>query len=187
MFKEEKTSQIAATFVSMEGGIIPHLKLIKLIYIADRESMKRTGFPLTFDQMKSLPHGPILDNTLSHIDNQSTARNASYPSWKSKIINKGQYNVELVNPNFEISSLSEDDLNVLKDVYSEYGHCTKYQLRDITHNPIKFPEWHDPKGSSSLIQYEDIFLSFGKSQKKAVLMADQIKSLQAADNIFDSL
>ena len=187
MYREEKTSQIAASFVSMEGGVIPHLKLIKLLYIADRESMKRTGFPLTFDIMKSLPHGPILDSTLSHIDNKSSNVNKSYICWNSKVINRGDYAVELVTQDLLTDSLSEDDLEVLRDVYAEYGHLTKYQLRDLTHDPKKFPEWCDPKGSSLPISYKDIFLAFGKSEETALLMADQIKTLKAADDIFDSL
>ena len=70
MYKEEKSAQIAAFFVEREGGKIPHLKLIKLMYIADRMSMEKTGFPMTYDRMKSLPHGPILDKTLNFIDSK---------------------------------------------------------------------------------------------------------------------
>jgi len=59
MYQEEKSAQIAAFFTKQEGGRIAHIKLIKLLYIADRTSMEESNFPITYDTMKSLPHGPI--------------------------------------------------------------------------------------------------------------------------------
>ena len=46
---EEKAAQAAALFLLKAGGPMPHLKLMKLLYIADRESYRRRGSPITGD------------------------------------------------------------------------------------------------------------------------------------------
>ena len=68
MFNEQKTAQIAAWFISQGGGSMPHLKLMKLMYLAERESMSRHGFTMTGDYFVSMPHGPVLSLTLNHIN-----------------------------------------------------------------------------------------------------------------------
>ena len=47
MFNEQKAAQIAAWFLGKAGGTMPHLKLMKLMYLAERESMAKHGFPMT--------------------------------------------------------------------------------------------------------------------------------------------
>ena len=183
MYKEEKSAQIAAFFVEREGGKIPHLKLIKLMYIADRMSMEKTGFPMTYDRMKSLPHGPILDQTLNFIDSKPTPMPESW----AKFLEKECRHTLTLHEEMEFSSLSLNDIDILNDVYDTYGHLGKYALRDLTHDPLHFPEWRDPNGSSLPIHYEDIFLAVGDSNELASAKAEQIRTIEAIDNIFDSL
>lgn len=183
MYKEEKSAQIAAFFVEREGGDISHLKLIKLMYIADRLSMEKTGFPMTYDRMKSLPHGPILDKTLNYIDSKPTPMPES---WAKFLVKGGPHTISL-HEEIDFSSLSPNDINTLEEVYEEYGHLSKYALRDLTHDPDHFPEWRDPKGSSLPIHYKDIFLAVGDSDELARAKAEQIRAIETIDNIFDSL
>ena len=36
---------------------MPHLKLMKLMYLADREAVRTCGFPITGDRFVSMPQG----------------------------------------------------------------------------------------------------------------------------------
>ena len=44
-----KISQMAAFFTQQQGGVINVMKLIKLMYLSDRESMRLYGEPISFD------------------------------------------------------------------------------------------------------------------------------------------
>jgi len=45
-----------------------YLKLMKLLYLADRESMRRNGRPISGDRYVSMDHGPVLSQTLNLIN-----------------------------------------------------------------------------------------------------------------------
>lgn len=76
MFTAETVAQIAAFFTHKEGGASKLLKLIKLMYLSDRESMRRHGYPISFDNFVSMEHGPVLSRTLNLISNNKHASDA---------------------------------------------------------------------------------------------------------------
>jgi len=43
-FDETKATQVASRILKMRGGRMHYLKLIKLLYIIDREALQRWGF-----------------------------------------------------------------------------------------------------------------------------------------------
>jgi len=59
-FNAIKTTQAAVRFLELNGGSLDRYILIKLLYILDRESLRRWGNPLTGDQAVSMEHGPVL-------------------------------------------------------------------------------------------------------------------------------
>ena len=62
-YDEIKATQVAAYFLSKFNNRISKLKLMKLMYIADRESFRICGEPITYDAYCSMPHGPVLSKT----------------------------------------------------------------------------------------------------------------------------
>jgi len=60
MFSEKKIAQVAAFFVSKAGGRLNHMKLLKLIYLSDRESLDQWGEPISYDSME---RGSVLSST----------------------------------------------------------------------------------------------------------------------------
>src|SRR5215218_6123410 len=67
-FREDKATQAAARLLKIRGGKMSHLKLIKLLYLVERESLTRFGVPFTYDSYVSMPHGPVLSATLDRIN-----------------------------------------------------------------------------------------------------------------------
>lgn len=181
MFNEQKAAQIAAWFLAQAGGAMPHLKLMKLMYLADREAMRSHGFPMTGDHFVSMPHGPVLSNTLSHIDDEAPSAPDGWDSW---ISDKANYEVALVREaSLEaLDYLSRADLQVLAAIWGKFGHMSKYQIRDYTHNPLNCPEWKDPKGSSHPIHYQTVFEALGFSPEMAASMAAEIQAQQIIAN-----
>lgn len=177
MFNEQKAAQIAAWFLGQAGGAMPHLKLMKLMYLADRQAMARCGFSMTGDRFVSMPHGPVLSNTLSHINDEATS---SPDGWDSWISDKANHEVALVR-NAEpeaLDLLSAADLDVLSSTWEQFGHYDKYKLRDYTHDPENCPEWRDPNGSSLTIHYRAVFAALGHDRAAAIEMAQGIAAQQ---------
>ncbi len=53
-FNERKATQAAAYLLQMRGGTMSYMKLIKLLYLADRAALVRFGRPITTDRYVSM-------------------------------------------------------------------------------------------------------------------------------------
>jgi hypothetical protein len=49
-FNERRATEAAARFLKLRGGKMSYLKLIKLLYLLDREALLRWGRPVTTDR-----------------------------------------------------------------------------------------------------------------------------------------
>jgi hypothetical protein len=48
-FDERKATEATALLLSLRGGQMHYMKLIKLLYLADRRALLRWGIPITTD------------------------------------------------------------------------------------------------------------------------------------------
>lgn len=149
-FDEAKAAQMAGAFLQLRGGRMNYMKLIKLMYLTDREAIIRLGHPITNDSYVSMPHGPVLSATLDLINEGPDAGS----SWHQLIERSTDpYAVRLkTKPSFE--KLTNDEKALIKEVFDKYGHMNRFRLRDLLHEVL--PEWRDPKGSAVRITREDI-------------------------------
>lgn len=145
-FNTRKAAQVAAFFCDKQGGRIPVLKLMKLVYLADRQFMSECGFPITNDRHVSMDHGPVNSLTYDYVGG-----NIESDEWSDLITDRAGHVVELARPitDDDTEELSDAELEALDKVWFEFGNMTKYQIRDWTHKNC--PEWEDPNGSSSPI------------------------------------
>jgi uncharacterized phage-associated protein len=162
-FQEKKTTQLAAYLIKREGGQMNYMKLIKLLYIVDRTSLMKWGYPITGDEYFSLDHGPIVSKTLNLITDEFMFVASKY--WQ-EYIEKDGWEVKLKQET-PTGQLSEANIDIANEVYKEFGRLDQWQLRDITH---KFKEWKDPKGSSIPIEYLDILCqNFPENEAKEIV------------------
>ena len=113
MFNSRKAAQMAAVFAKKHGGTINVLKLMKLLYLADRESMKQSGFPISFDHVVAMEHGPVLSQTLNLIN--GAVRGSAGALWEEWISDRQEHGLTL-NRKFsreDLDQLSDADLEVL--------------------------------------------------------------------------
>ena len=184
MFNERRVAQMAAYLLSREKGRMNYLKLMKLLYLADRESMKRHGHPISGDRFVSMDHGPVLSQTFNLI--KGTVRFAER-GWNHWIADRADHEVSLKRKvNREaLDELSEADLNVLGDVYSKFGKMDQWKLVDYTHRYCR--EWEDPKGPSAPIDYETIFKALGRTPAQARKLGEPIERQRQVDRLFARL
>lgn len=59
-FDQSKATDVAARFAKKSGGTINYLLLTKLLYITDREALKRWGRPVIGGDYVSMDYGPVI-------------------------------------------------------------------------------------------------------------------------------
>jgi uncharacterized phage-associated protein len=184
LFDEQKAAQAAAFLLFKAGGDLPLIKLIKLLYLAERLSLKRYGEPLTGDKLVSMPHGPVLSMTYDHTKGALESKPGGWESW---ISDRANHMVGLVDrsmvssPKEDLLQLSDSDLEVLEEIWVEFGKREQWDLVNYTHNNC--PEWEDPQGSSKPITYDTLFSKLGYSDesiKELVSRIDQQRLLKAS-------
>ncbi len=83
-FDEEKATEAAALILSLRGGQMHYMKLIKLLYLLDREALSRWGIPVTTDTYVSMDHGPVVSaiyNLIRRVQSRHRGRSTSLPQW----------------------------------------------------------------------------------------------------------
>lgn len=180
MFCEERVAQIAAYLLSKGGGRMAYLKLMKLMYLADRESMSRYGESMSGDRMVSMPHGPVLSMSLDLMKGAEPGEHG----WNNWVADAANYDLQLNRADAlrdDFDELSDADLSVLDGVYLAFGHMGKWQIRDYTHS--RCAEWADPKGGASTINPETVFRALGKSEDHVRLLSDRMREFTELDRI----
>lgn len=184
MFNERKVAQMAAYLLAIRETTMPHLKLIKLLYLSDRRSMDLYGYPMSGDRAVALPRGPVLSLTLNLINGSILSCQGGWESW---ISDKSDHRVTLKHlPQPEqLDELSAADRETLNSVWGEFGHMNQWQISDYTHDHC--PEWRDPNGSMLPISFEEIFRALGKPAEVASELSARIEAQRSLDRTLAAL
>jgi uncharacterized phage-associated protein len=177
-YNVRKAAQVTAFFANKQGDSIEVLKVAKLLYLGDREFMELYDFPILFDELVSMPHGPVTSNTLNYINGLEQDENAV---WAEFVIARDGNRVSVADTDLsidELDELSDAEVHVLETVWDKFGHMAAWQLRNYTHQNC--PEWEDPKGSSYPIPYERVLKFLGKGERSTEI-AQEIDSLRSLD------
>jgi uncharacterized phage-associated protein len=188
LFNEKKAAQAAAYFLLRAGGPLTVLKLMKLLYLAERGSFERYGTPMIGDRLVSMPHGPVLSITYNHMSGELDSTAGGWDAW---IADRAEHNLDLRDrealnsPEDDLLELSDADLAVLSDVWQRFGRMSAWELRQWTHKHC--PEWKDPDGSMIPMRPEDLFaaLNFTPEQTREALA--RLHAESAANAAFASL
>lgn len=185
MFTGETIGQMAAYFMDKEEKRqMDVLKLIKLLYLADRESVDRYSEPISFDKMVSMDHGPVLSRTLNLINGFESGKDAD--QWNAWVSDRNSHKVSLKKTvsRDRLDHLSDADIEVLAAVWNEFGHMNKWQIRDYTHSCLD--EWRDPDGSSIPISEVQLLQALGRSQNEAKEIAQAICDQRGIDHLIST-
>lgn len=157
-FDERKATAAASLLLQLAGGEMEYLRLIKLLYLADRESLDQLGYPITGDRYVSMKHGPVLSRVYN-LAKAVVVGPATEGPWSRQIAGRGRYYLKLVG-SADVGPLSESEVQILKEVFTRYRHQDVWEIRDQTH---LLPEWEDPGASAREIEPETILRVLGKS------------------------
>ncbi|MGI8547365.1 MAG: Panacea domain-containing protein [Gemmatimonadaceae bacterium] len=161
-YREDRATQAAARLLHLRGGTMSYMKLIKLLYIADRRALARFGRPITFDSLASMDLGPVLSNTLNLVKEEPDPFVFSY--WAEHISAPSNYEVSLIGENVPNDQLSPAEEALLDEVFEEFKHFTRWELSKLTH---EFAEYQYPNGSALPISVRKVLLAQGVSEEDA--------------------
>ncbi|WP_372095668.1 Panacea domain-containing protein [Tistrella mobilis] len=176
-FKSKKSAHVAALFAILSGGKINILKLAKLMYLAERESMDRYDEPMFYDDLFSLKHGPITQQSLDGVNGKSDG-----DVWT--LVQRTHYDVCVSDDSISedcLDELSKADTDIIHDLWTRFGHMKQYDLRDWTHRNCT--EWERPDETvrKKPISYKRVFEALGKSDAECLASeAEQYKNIETA-------
>jgi len=140
-FDYKKATQAINYLSKKEGGQIDKLKLMKLIYFADRFHLRKYGRPIFNDTYYAMPKGPVASSV------KDIAELSSYLAEDEK-----NYAVQFISvqknavsslKNVDENVFSQSDIEALDFAHNEFGAYKPLELVDFTH---KYPEWQKHEG-----------------------------------------
>lgn len=165
-FEEQKVTEAAALLLELRGGCMHYIKLLKLLYIADRHAFSEWGTPISNDNYVSMDNGPVLSQTYNLIKDGGRF-------WSEYISAPfGDYEVQLSCPIQKKRKLSPAEEEVLQAVFHEYGHQNRWKIVDFMHT---LPEWKNPGGSSIPISVRDILQGLNEPEETIDAIVSEIE------------
>jgi uncharacterized phage-associated protein len=157
-FDERKAAAAAGHLLQLANGRMPYMKLIKLMYVAERESLREYKRPITGDTYVAMKLGPVLSETLRLIKRQCP----SDGPWE-QTVGRDDYDARLLATPDE-GPLSTAELELLDRVWRLYSTLDQFDLSRLSHQA--FPEWTDPGDSAKEITPEEILRAVGKTDEE---------------------
>lgn len=184
-FNARKAAQVISFFIMKnDWQYLDILKAIKLVYLSDRESISRYGFPILDEDHVSMPHGPVNSTTYRHVNGEYDLDECG---WSEFLEDKANHQIGVARA-FNVDDLDElsvADLKCMDEVWSRFGGMGKWEIRDWTHDRANVPEWEDPNGSSKPIPLERIMTLLGL--ENADLNASIAEEYRKIDRVFANL
>jgi uncharacterized phage-associated protein len=162
MCNVRKLAQMAAYFLHRAGGPMEHAKLMKLMYLADREAIDLYGLPISEDDYWATKTGPALALTLNLMGGYEDY--GSQMEWGEWVSAKENFQVGLRKEGMTgkgLNWLAGEEIAVLKKIYDKFGDWPTQNLIDYAHG---LQEWIDPRGGRLLITFRSILEALGKSE-----------------------
>lgn len=176
-FDEVKATQAAAAFLKLASRPLNYMALIKLLYKADREAIRRWGLPITTDKYSAMKLGPVTSRIYDRI--KAAANPNAHPSfWAAHIQRSKDPREVILGRDPGESELSRAEEHLIAEIFEADGAKDRFDLADECHQ--QFPEWLDPGDTSTPIDSSDIIAALGLSEEEASHVASLIEAQRAA-------
>lgn len=151
-FNEKKTTQAALLLLIKNDGAMSYMKLIKLLYLIDRDALVRWERPITGDDYFSMKRGPVLSRTLDIINSGDDPENNFY--WYTYINPPERYEIRVKDHLPELKELNKREEALIKEVFDKFKDFDQWDMVNICHDIL--PEWEDVGNSSKPIEINTI-------------------------------
>jgi uncharacterized phage-associated protein len=153
------------------------LRLLKLLFIADRMSIKEMGFPILGSKIVAMDNGPLHSAIYDLIKGNHPAE----PIWSKYIMTDGPRDVVMVDEP-DLSKLSRPEIALLARVSDDHVQQDDWTISNLTR---EFEEWKQyySKGTPAEIPLEAVIDGAGRGQDKEEILQD-LRDDEAFDRFF---
>lgn len=155
-FDARRATEVAVRLLQLAGGSMEYVRILKLLYMVDREGLSRRNRPVCGDHYVSMEHGPVLSTVYDIIKG-----NTPDQTWDGAI-EKLRFNVQLRDgvpaPS---ATLSSEERGIIVDVHERWRDVGTWDMVKQLHSTL--PEWTNPGKSSFPINPRRIFQVLGRS------------------------
>ncbi|HUU17843.1 MAG TPA: Panacea domain-containing protein [Sedimentisphaerales bacterium] len=165
-YESNKATQVILWLLHKHGGTLHRLKLVKLIFYADRKHLALYGRPIVGGSYVAMQHGPVSSELLNYINSATETANMPFINQSLHVLTKAPVDEEY---------FSESDIQVLQHIDKVYGVHDRFTLRDLTH---KLQAWRknypNPEENTSYpLPYVDFFDDLRDKGMLEIIIEDQ--------------
>ena len=164
-----------ARLISKAGGPVDYLRIVKLIYLADRESVAKRGIPIVGGRYYSMYRGPVISEVMDFVGK----RNA--PGWKGVISIRCGNDICLeAAPQFD--ALSESELEILDRTVEAHASRTTDELVEWCHEHCEEYE-QVAAGKRKAIEVEAMLRALRKPSRAIRAIIEETKARMELDQL----
>jgi hypothetical protein len=166
-FDIRKTIAAVAFLMNQEGGHLDMFLGLKMLYLADKESLIRWGKTITGDSFVSLPKGPVLSEVYNLFKGVAPERDQQ--EWDTCFSERVNHSIHLLKP-VDVELLSEREMEVLEEARKQINNFAPWAVAKWLHETC--PEWEDPQGSSAPIDPNVILRNAGRTEEEIQIIEE---------------
>ncbi len=144
-------------------------RIVKLIYLADKEHLNRFGRPITFDRMVAMENGPVPSTTYSLLKRDGRLA-INYKKLPFDFVSRGKFDY-IENPKRAVDEkkLSKSDIKILDVIIKKYGQESFGTLFDITHEHSAYKNaWRARDGKNSKVMRVEDMIEDKETKKELI-------------------
>ena len=180
-FDTEKAIQCAGV-VLRDKGYVDLIRFLKILYIANRETIRETGVPLLGGRLSALEHGPLHSQVYDLVKGLGPDE-----EWHRHFeLDVHRIRVRPESGEIERGALSRLELRKLQEAEEFASRFGTWELSEETH---EFEEWvrnQPAKGSSKPIPLEDVYAAVDYSEEQTRQLLAEQRSHEGVDALLAS-
>jgi hypothetical protein len=181
----EKLIQSCAYVLRKYDHHLNYTKLIKLLYLSDKEALRDSIQTISGDSYVSMKNGPVLTTLFDLIKGSAEDKDAQ-SLWNARFCRDGYDLVSLSDriPNGELSRYEKE---VIDKTDSRFHDKTYSEMIQYVHRSDVCPEWRDPGRGAVPIQFEDVLRSIGCANDEIDWIIEENETFDEEEKLFATL
>ena len=176
-FDPVKSAQAAAFFLKRHDGSLSKYILLKLLYLADREALRKWNIPITGDEPYSMKFGPVP----SRIYDLTKDGIRFADIWEPVIKTESVRLVSLKSDPGQ-DELSDEEIELLEEIYQKFKRYDFEKMKEYCHS---LPEYDSSTGNGSkLITFENLLHHLGKTEEEIQYVATSENEARVLRDVF---
>lgn len=180
LYDEARAADAAGFLLHAAKKPLEASRLDCLLYLAERATLKETGYPLTGDFLLSTPDGMVLERWHRHLES------FRQPNAPKRLLALLQGNVTLHSPDVDAETvfleLNANDRERITRTWNQYGKLSASELKDIT--TTRCNEWLGPN-TTKRIPYDQVLPHLGYSSAQVSALLARMAARATLNAAFD--